>query len=141
MRVTKSLGRSRISCGVEPSSPLQRIARHRAGKRLHFRAERHADVRLAGFIHLQINADRVGAFLVFSHIDEIELLALRAAPVSSRCPRTETSVSRRSSSGSDSKRLMILFSLFGYIDESEFTADSVPVIPSEVEESRGATLR
>src|SRR6266699_3118254 len=36
----------------------------------------------------------------------------------------ETSVSRRSSSGNESKRLMILFSLVGYIDNhEECTAD------------------
>ncbi len=48
---------------------------HRAGKRLHFRAKSHPNVRFAILIHVQINAHGVRAFLVFSHIDEIELLA------------------------------------------------------------------
>ena len=55
--------------------PFAKNRRHRAGKRLHFRPERHANVRLAVFIHMQINADRVRAFLIFAHIDKIELLA------------------------------------------------------------------
>ena len=49
--------------------------RHGAGKRLHFRAERHADVRLAIFIDVQVNAHGVRAFLVFSDVDKVEPLA------------------------------------------------------------------
>ena len=49
--------------------------RHGAGKRLHFRAERHADVRPAIFICVQVNAHGVGAFLVFSDVNKVELLA------------------------------------------------------------------
>ena len=73
MRVTKSLGRSRISCSFEPFAENRG---HGAGKRLHFRTERHANVRPAVFIHVQINADRVRAILVFPHIDKIKILAL-----------------------------------------------------------------
>src|SRR5439155_16834314 len=46
---------------------------HRAGERLHFRAERHTDVGSAVFIGMQINADGVHAFLVFADIDEIKI--------------------------------------------------------------------
>jgi hypothetical protein len=55
--------------------PLAKNGRHRASERLHFRAEGHADVCLALVIYVQINANCVGALLIFSHIDEIELLA------------------------------------------------------------------
>src|SRR5437016_10852363 len=47
---------------------------HRAGERLHFGPERHADVRFAVFIDMQINADGVHAFLVFADIDKIKTL-------------------------------------------------------------------
>jgi hypothetical protein len=50
--------------------------RHGAGKRLHFRAERHANVRSTVFIDVQINAHRVCAFLVFPHIDKFKVFAL-----------------------------------------------------------------
>ena len=60
---------------------------HRPGKSLHFRAERHPDMRFALFIHLQINSHRVGAFFVLTDILELEFLACHAAPVSPRCPR------------------------------------------------------
>ena len=49
---------------------------HGAGKRLHFRTERHANVCSAVFIHVQINADCVCAFLVFPHIDKIKVFSL-----------------------------------------------------------------
>ena len=49
--------------------------RHGPGKRLHFRTECHANVCSAVFIHVQINADRVCAFLVFSHVDKVKVLA------------------------------------------------------------------
>src|SRR5213078_2472673 len=75
IRVTKSLGRSRISCGVQPSKPLQRTG-HRAGERLHFRTERHTDMSFAGFIDMQINANSVHAFLVFADIDKIKIFTL-----------------------------------------------------------------
>jgi hypothetical protein len=55
---------------------LAKNRRHRAGKCLHFRTECHANVSPAVFIYVQINADRVRAFLVFPHIDKIEVLAL-----------------------------------------------------------------
>jgi len=42
---------------------------------LHFRTERHADVRLPVFVHVQVNAHGVRAFCVFSHIDQIKILA------------------------------------------------------------------
>jgi len=64
-------------------------------------------------IHVQINADRIGAFVVFSHVNEIKVLAVTGL-LSFRIVSYATSVSRRSSSGSDSKRLMIWLSLFGY---------------------------
>ncbi len=46
--------------------------RHGAGKRLHFRTKRHANLRLAVFIDVEINADRVHAFFIFTNIDEVE---------------------------------------------------------------------
>ena len=49
---------------------------HGAGKRLHLRTERHANARSAVFVHVQIYADRVCAFLIFPHIDKLEVLAL-----------------------------------------------------------------
>ena len=49
---------------------------HRAGKRLHLRAERHADVGPAVFVHMEIHAHRVGAFLVFSYVDQVEFLVV-----------------------------------------------------------------
>ena len=55
--------------------PLAKNGRHRASERLHFRAEGHANVCLALFIDVQINADCVGALLVFPNIDEIKILA------------------------------------------------------------------
>ena len=55
---------------------LAKNGRHRTGKRLHFRTKRHANVCLAVLIHLQINADGIGAFLVFSHVHKIELVRL-----------------------------------------------------------------
>jgi hypothetical protein len=48
--------------------------RHRSRERLHFRAERHANMCFAMFIDVQINADGVSAVLVFAHVDQIELL-------------------------------------------------------------------
>jgi len=39
---------------------------------LHFRAERHANVRLAVFIDMEINADRVHAFFILAYIDKIK---------------------------------------------------------------------
>ena len=48
---------------------------HRAGKRLHLRAERHADVRLAVFVDMQVNTHSIRALLIFPYIHEIELLA------------------------------------------------------------------
>jgi hypothetical protein len=56
--------------------PFAKDRRHGAGKCLHFRTERHANVRLAVFIHVQINAHRVCALLVFPHIDKFKVLAL-----------------------------------------------------------------
>ncbi len=62
--------------GTRAVEPLAKNRCHRASERLHFRAERHANVCLALFVDVQINADCVGAFLVFAHIDEIKILAL-----------------------------------------------------------------
>src|SRR5438034_3281546 len=45
---------------------------HGAGERLHLRTERHANMRLAVFIDMQINADRVSAIFVFANIDKLE---------------------------------------------------------------------
>ena len=56
--------------------PLAKNGRHCASERLHFRAEGHTNVGLALFIDVQINADCVGALLVFTNIDEIKILAL-----------------------------------------------------------------
>ncbi len=42
---------------------------------MHFRSERHANMRLPVFVHVQVNAHGVRAFFVFSHIDQIKLLA------------------------------------------------------------------
>ena len=44
--------------------------RHGAGERLHFRTERHAKVRFAFIIDLEINADGIGALLVFANVFE-----------------------------------------------------------------------
>lgn len=49
---------------------------HRASERLYLRAEGHANVAFALFIDVQVNANCVGAFLVFAHIDEIKILIL-----------------------------------------------------------------
>ena len=60
------------------SRPFEAFAKdrgHRAGKRLHFGAKRHAEVCLALFIDLQINTNRISAFLIFSYVDKIEPLA------------------------------------------------------------------
>src|SRR5262249_16272747 len=42
-------------------------------KRLYFRTKRHANMGLAVFIHVQVDADCICAFLVFSYIDKVEL--------------------------------------------------------------------
>ncbi len=60
------------------SRPFEAFAKdrgHRAGKRLRFGAKRHAEVCLALFIDLQINTNRISAFLIFSYVDKIEPLA------------------------------------------------------------------
>jgi len=95
---------------------LAKNRRHCPGKGLHFGPERHPNVGLAIFIDLQINADGVRAFLVFADILQIELLAL-ARLLFPRVAGIGDERLRRSSSGSDSKRLMILFSLGGYIED------------------------
>jgi hypothetical protein len=76
MRVTKSLGRSRISCGFEP---FAKNRGHGAGKRL-LRTERHANARPAVFIHVEISADRVRAVLALTR-----LLLLRVVRVRNKC--------------------------------------------------------
>jgi hypothetical protein len=69
---------------------LAKNGRHRASQRLHFRSERHANLCLALVIHVQINADCVGAFLVLPNIDEIKILALaRFLPCRIICIRNE----------------------------------------------------
>src|SRR5215469_18075002 len=55
--------------------PLAENRSHRASERLHFPTESHANVRLALFIYVQINAYCVCAFFVLTHIDKVELLA------------------------------------------------------------------
>ena len=70
--------------------PLAKNGRHRASERLHFGAKCHANLCLALFIDLQINADCVGALLVFPNIDEIKILALtRLLHFSVVCIRNE----------------------------------------------------
>src|SRR5436190_8860642 len=44
--------------------PLAKNRSHRARKSLHFRAERHANMRLPIFIDVQVNADGISTFLV-----------------------------------------------------------------------------
>src|SRR5947209_2216665 len=48
---------------------------HRASKCLHLGAKRHANVRLAVFIDMQINADRVHALFILPDIDKVEIFA------------------------------------------------------------------
>ena len=48
---------------------------HRAGERLHFRPQRHAKMRFALVVDLEINADGIRAFLVLAHIFENECFA------------------------------------------------------------------
>src|ERR1700716_3262768 len=48
---------------------------HCASERLHFGAKRHADVRLAIFIDMQIDADRIHAFLILAYVFEVEFFA------------------------------------------------------------------
>ena len=70
--------------------PLAKNGRHRASERLHFRTEGHANVCLALFIYVQINADCVGALLVFPNVDEIKILAFtRLLPFRIVCIRNE----------------------------------------------------
>src|SRR5262249_50313983 len=69
---------------------LAKNGRHRASERLHFRAEGHANVGFAHFIDVQINADGVGALLVFANIDEVKSLALtRLLPFRIVCIRNQ----------------------------------------------------
>src|SRR5581483_2686919 len=55
---------------------LTKNSGHRPCQRLHFRTECHANVCSASFVHVQINTDRICAFLVLAHIDEFEIFAL-----------------------------------------------------------------
>ena len=74
MRVTKSCGRSRISCGRRAVEAFAEDRSHGAGEGLHFRPERHAEVGFAFVVDLKVNAHFVRALLVFADVLEIELL-------------------------------------------------------------------
>jgi hypothetical protein len=58
---------------------------------LHFRTERHANVRLAVFIDMQINANCVCAIFVFANVDKLEffiftrLLLFRVIRIGNEC--------------------------------------------------------
>ncbi len=54
--------------------PFAKNRGHRTRECLHFRAERHTDVRPTVFIDVQVNTDRVSAFLILSYVNKIELL-------------------------------------------------------------------
>jgi len=59
------------------SRPLEAFAknrRHRARQRLYFGAERHSNMCLSVFVHVQVNANRVRAVFVLSHINQVKLL-------------------------------------------------------------------
>ena len=88
---------------------------------------------LALFIYVQINADCVGALLVFSNIDEIKILALtRLLPFRIVCIRNERLaplIFRQRF-----KKIDDLALIYSDTSRSEFTADLHRVIPSEVEE-------
>ena len=112
--------------------------RHGAGKRLHFRAERHADVRPAIFIDVQVNAHGVGAFLVFSDVNKVELLAFARLLVL-RVIRVQNERFAPLIFRQRFKKVDDLIQLRRIHRDLECTVDSLPVIPSEVEESRGVT--
>ena len=59
-----------------PVEPLAKNCCHRASEGLHFGTKRHSDMRPAILVHVQINADGVGAFLVFPNVDQSEIFAL-----------------------------------------------------------------
>ena len=61
-----------MRCG--PVEPFAQNRGHGTGKRLYFRTKRHANMGLAVLIHMEVDADCVCAFLVFSYVDKIELL-------------------------------------------------------------------
>ena len=116
--------------------PLAKNGRHRASKSLHFRTDSHSNVRVALLIDLQINADCVGAFLVFSNIDKIKILSLTLfLPFRIICIRNQRLAPLILRQGFKKVDDLVQFRWMHEI--WNLPRVSLRVIPSEVEEPRG----